>query len=400
MKKAAILLSLIMILSLVACGGNQTPTNPGTTTKVTGTVKLNAGTLNVRSGAGTGNKVISYYSNGAKVEILEQKTVGSTIWGRTDKGWISLDYVKLDEIVEDDNTNDDNTDDGNTDSGNTDDGNTDSGNTDSGNTDSGNTDGGNTDSGNTDSGNTDGGNTGDDNTDDDDNAGSSNPTITVLTGKVNAIQGHLNVRKEATTQSNIVGRLYAGNSVVIYEKKTVGSMTWGRIATGWICMDYVTITSETTTTQKTTGTITATKIRVRSGAGGNYTIVDYLYQGDKVEILDRKTVDGVEWGRVSKGWIMMEYVKLDSTSNPGSSGNTGSNAGGNTGSNTDSSTKIGTVKLNAGTLNVRAGAGLTYRVVSYLVNGAKVTILETKTVNGTTWGKISTGWVCMDYIKF
>jgi probable enterotoxin B len=172
-------------------------------------------------------------------------------------------------------------------------------------------------------------------------------------------------------------------------------MTWGRISTGWICMDYVTITSETTTTQKLTGTISTggSDLRVRSGAGSNYTIAAYLKDGSRVEILDRKTVNGVEWGRISKGWIMMQFVKLDSTENPGTGGTTG----GNTGSTT--TTKTGTVKLKAGTLNVRAGAGLTYRVVSYLVNGAKVTILETKTVNGTTWGRISTGWVSMDYIK-
>lgn len=369
---------------------DNTTTNPSTTKKVTGTVKLNAGTLNVRSGAGTGNKVISYYPNGAKVEILEQKTVGSTIWGRTVKGWISLDYVKLDEIIEDDTTNDDNTGDDNTD-----DGNTDSGNTDSGNTEGGNTEGGNTEGGNTEGGNTEGGNTGDD--DADDNAGSNKPTTTVITGKINVREGYLNVRQEATTKSAVVGRLYPGTSVVIYEKKLVGSMEWGRISTGWISMDYVTVTSQTTTTQKITGTITATKIRVRSGAGNNYTILDYLYEGDKVEILDRKTVDGVEWGRISKGWIMMEFVKLDNNSG---SGNTGSNTG-NTGSNTGSTTapKIGTVKLTAGTLNVRAGAGMNYRVVSYLVNGAKVTILETKVVDGMTWGRISSGWVSMNYIK-
>ena len=426
---------------------NNNTTNPGTTTKVTGTVKLNAGTLNVRSGAGTSNKVVSYYPNGAKVEILEQKTVGSTIWGRTDKGWISLDYVKLDEIVNDDNTNDDNTNDdntnddntnddntnddntnddtdndntdnGNTDNGNTDNDNTDSGNTDNGNTDSGNTDNDDTDNGNTDNDNTDNGNTDNDNTDndntdndntdndntdndntDDDNAGSNVPTITVLNGKVNAIVGHLNVRKEATTQSEIVGRLYAGNSVVIYEKKTVGSVEWGRISSGWICMDYVTVTSQTTTTQKLMGTISTggSDLRVRSGAGSNYTITAYLTDGSRVEILERKTVNGVEWGRVSKGWIMMQFVKLDSTDNSGSNNNSGNNTGSNTGNTT--TTITGTVKVTSGTLNVRAGAGTSYRVVSYLVNGAKVTILETKVVDGRTWGRISNGWVCMDYIK-
>ena len=404
--------------SAVSGGDNNTDqeednnnTDSGTvTTKVTGKVTLSAGTLNVRSGAGTGNKVISYYPNGAKVEILEQKTVGSTIWGRTNKGWISLDYVKLDVIVEDDNTDNDNTDNDNTDDGNPDNGNPDNGNTDNSNPDGGNTDNGNTDDdkpdggntdngnadddkpdgGNTDNGNTDDDNTGNDNTDNDDT--DDNETVTRITGKIN-VKTYLNVRKDATTSSAVVGRLYPGSSVVIYEKKTVGSMVWGRISTGWISMDYVTVTSETTTTPKYTGTITTEKIRVRSGAGSIYTIVGYLYEGDRVEILERKTVNGVEWGRISKGWIMMEFVKLDTTDNSGSGNNSGSN------SDNTTTTKTGTVKLTAGTLNVRAGAGLNYKVVSYLVNGAKVTILETKVVDGRTWGRTSKGWVCMDYIK-
>ena len=173
-------------------------------------------------------------------------------------------------------------------------------------------------------------------------------------------------------------------------------MTWGRISNGWISMDYVTVTSQSTTTPKLTGTISTggSSLRVRSGAGSNYTITAYLNDGDKVEILDRKTVNSVEWGRINKGWIMMSFVKLDSNDNAGSNDNTGSGTG--TGSTT---TKTGTVKLTAGTLNVRAGAGMNYRVVSYLVNGAKVTILETKVVDGMTWGRISTGWVSMNYIK-
>ena len=405
---------------------NNTNNGSGTTTtKVTGTVTLSAGTLNVRSGAGTGNKVVSYYPNGAKVEILEQKTVGTTVWGRTNKGWISLDYVKLDVVTDnddntnDDNTNEDNNDNGNTDNGNTDNGNTDNGNTDNGNTDNGNTDNGNTDNGNTDNGNTDNGNTDNGNTDngntdngntdngntdngntDNDNTDNDNTdeddkdnTTTVVTGKITGVTSYLNVRKEATTSSAVVGRLYPNSSVIIYEKKTVGSMTWGRISTGWICMDYVTVTSQTTTTQKVTGTISTggSQLRVRSGAGSNYTITGYLDDGAKVEILDRKTVNGVEWGRISKGWIMMQFVKLDKTEDTGSNNNNG-----NSGTTT---TKTGTVKLTAGTLNVRAGAGTNYKVVGYLVNGAKVTILETKTVDGRSWGRISNGWVCMDYIK-
>ena len=396
--------------------GNSNPNTGTSTTKITGKVTLSSGTLNVRSGAGTGNKVVSYYNNGASVTILEQKTVGSTVWGRTDKGWISLDYVKLDATTGSTDTNTGNT---NNNTGSTDNntGNTDNntGNTDNntGNTDNntGNTDN-NTGSTDNNTGNTDN-NTGstDNNTGSTDNntgntnsnTNTGNNTTTVITGKIKVSSGYLNVRKDATTNSDVVGRLYPGSAVVIYEKKTVGSMTWGRISNGWVCMDYVAVSSETTTSKKVSGTVTTdgSTLRVRSGAGISYTIADYLPNGTRVEILEQKTVNGSVWGRISKGWIMMGYVKLDSADN--NTGNTNSGSTNNSGnaSNTGSTTttKTGTVTLQSQTLNVRAGAGTNYNVVSYLVNGAKVTILETKVVNGVTWGRISNGWVCMDYIK-
>jgi len=52
--------------------------------------------INIRSDAGTGNSIVGTYGNGARVEILETKTVSGTVWGRTVKGWISMDYVRLD----------------------------------------------------------------------------------------------------------------------------------------------------------------------------------------------------------------------------------------------------------------------------------------------------------------
>ena len=56
------------------------------------------------------------------------------------------------------------------------------------------------------------------------------------------------------------------------------------------------------------GTITGNELRVRSGAGTSYKIVGVLYNGAKVEILETKTVNGTQWGRIAKGWICMDYV--------------------------------------------------------------------------------------------
>ena len=58
----------------------------------------------------------------------------------------------------------------------------------------------------------------------------------------------------------------------------------------------------------------------------------------------------------------------------------------------------GTVNAKSG-LSVRKGAGTSYAIKRYLSNGTKVTITEQKNVKGTVWGKISDGWICMDYVK-
>ena len=69
-------------------------------------------------------------------------------------------------------------------------------------------------------------------------------------------------------------------------------------------------TSSGSTSTTVEGTITGDYLRIRSGAGTSYSILGYLRTGDKVTILETKTVNGVKWGRINKGWISMEYVKV------------------------------------------------------------------------------------------
>jgi N-acetylmuramoyl-L-alanine amidase len=116
----------------------------------------------------------------------------------------------------------------------------------------------------------------------------------------------------------VVGTLYNKTRVTIYETQKVGSSTWGRVDKGWISLNYVVLdkteSSETTKPETSApetikGTITADCLRVRSGAGTNYKIVGYLYQGAKVEVLQTKQVGSSTWGRIKTGWISMNYVK-------------------------------------------------------------------------------------------
>jgi uncharacterized protein YgiM (DUF1202 family) len=60
---------------------------------------IKEGPLNVRSGPGTGYESVRTIADGSKVQILEQKTVGSMTWGRTSDGWISMKFVVLDAAV-------------------------------------------------------------------------------------------------------------------------------------------------------------------------------------------------------------------------------------------------------------------------------------------------------------
>ena len=58
-----------------------------------------------------------------------------------------------------------------------------------------------------------------------------------------------------------------------------------------------------------------------------------------------------------------------------------------------------TKTVTASCLRVRKTAGTSGQIVSYLYYGAKVTIVETATVDGAAWGRTANGWISMDYVK-
>lgn len=303
----------------------------------TGTVKV-SDLLRVRSGPSTGYSVAGYLKNGEKVEILEEKIAGSMIWGKISKGWISLDYVVLDPVKEPEvkpETKPEET------------------------------------------------------KPEEETQPETEPEVEApktWTGTVK-VNDYLRVRSGPSTSTDVVGYLSANEKVTITQKTTTGSTTWGKISKGWISLDYVTLDKTSDAPETTTKTIKGTVnvedfLRIRSGPGTSYAIAGYLKPNDKVEITEKKTVGATVWGKISNGWISMDYVQV--------SGQTTS------GSNT---TQKVTKTVTADCLRVRSGAGTSNTIVGYLYQGAKVTILSTKTVSGVKWGKISNGWISMDYVK-
>lgn len=122
-------------------------------------------------------------------------------------------------------------------------------------------------------------------------------------------------------------------------------------------------------------------MNVRKGPGTNYTILARATAGTKAEIYQTKWVGASQWGRMSNGWICMDYVTLNSGSNTGSSEKT---SGTVTGSN----------------VNVRSGAGTGYGIVGRKNSGETVTVYERKTSGGLNWGRIGDGqWICLAYVR-
>ena len=225
----------------------------------------------------------------------------------------------------------------------------------------------------------------------------------VATGKIKVSStGKLNVRGGASTGHPIVGHLRRDDKVEIYEIVTAGSMKWGRISQGWISLSYVTLDS-TTAPETNTGTTTPpagnsgtevingtvivnTKLNVRSGAGTNNAIVGYLKGNTKVQITEKKTVSGRVWGKISNGWICMDYVRVD-----------GDNAGSTGSSNTNTGSANATITA-GGKLRIRSGPGTSYTISGYIADHTRVQILEQKTIGNTVWGRIDRGWISLDFV--
>lgn len=66
----------------------EEPAEPGVSKTVTNSF------VNIRAGAGTQYEKVGEYKKGDVVVIYEETTVKGRPWGRTDKGWICLDYVE------------------------------------------------------------------------------------------------------------------------------------------------------------------------------------------------------------------------------------------------------------------------------------------------------------------
>ena len=226
---------------------------------------------------------------------------------------------------------------------------------------------------------------------------------------------NLNVRKKHDPESKILGQLPLGLEVEILERKIVDGITWGyidaqtlpdgtEIKAGWINLNYVRFgveaepepteapteaptepPAELPTVPATMGTITAGKLNIRSDAGSKHKEVGTYVQGDRIEIIETKTVDDTLWGRTGKGWIGMGYVRMDGSGEVSTGANIASSDGKNG--------VLGYGVVDLGSLNVRQGPGTEYDKVKAVKEGARYAYYQIE----NDWVRIEDGWVSTEY---
>ena len=328
-------LTYVKLDSTISTGNTDSTTNTGS--YQLGTVTASG--LNVRAAAGTGSAIVGSLRKGEQVKIYAQTTVGNTLWGQTDKGWVCMNYISISGTVINGGTNNGSSNNGtpiatgtvkagislNVRSG------AGTAYTKVGTIAAGTSvsiyervtvngmEWGRIGSGmwvcmtyiNLTSGSTSGGS-----------------TTTTGTGTVIS-STNLNVRSGAGAGYTKIGSLTPGSQVTIYETVNVNGSFWGRIGTGmWVSMNYIRMNTSTGgTTTGYTGVVTASGLNVRAAAGTNNAIVGRLSAGTVVTITELTNVNGISWGRTSAGWVCMQYIQITGSTGGSNSGSSNNNPG-------------------------------------------------------------------------
>ena len=240
------------------------------------------------------------------------------------------------------------------------------------------------------------------------------PSDISLVGSISS--DNLEVHKTHRDGSRVLSRLPMDLEIEILEQKEIDGQNWGRIdkmtlsdgtkvKAGWIKLEHVSFGEEPTEpvaappaeTQPepvrinvNMGTVTAGKLNVRKGPDSGYEVVGSYTKGDRIEILETKTVDDTIWGHTNLGWIGMGYVRRDGTASVSHQQDVASDVR----PTSDGSTEVlGYGVVDLGELNVRLGPGTDFGKVRTVTQGVRYAYYQV--IND--WVRIEDGWVRTDY---
>ena len=133
------------------------------------------------------------------------------------------------------------------------------------------------------------------------------------------------------------------------------------------------------------GTVITGKLNIRKDAGAENDVVGTYVAGDRVEILETKTVSGTIWGHTSKGWIGMGYVRMDGV-RPTSEATTEIISDGQY-------TVLGYGVIDLESLNVRSGPGEGFEKIKTVSERTRYAYYQ----ESDGWYRMEDGWVSAEY---
>lgn len=192
----------------------------------------------------------------------------------------------------------------------------------------------------------------------------------------------VNFRTGAGTNYSIISTLPSGTAVVVESKGSGWYKVTYNGTSGYVSSDYVTF-SDALDGSFGTGTINASYVRLRSGAGTNTSILGTYNSGTAM------TVTGVSgsWYKVSyngtAGYVSSDYMTL--------SGAGGSAAG--------SETASGNGRVKGDYVRMRSGPGTSYSILGTYNSGTALTVTGTD----SGWTKVTiggvSGYIRSDYVS-
>ena len=155
-------------------------------------------------------------------------------------------------------------------------------------------------------------------------------------------------------------------------------------------IDPATLETQPVGIPATMGTVTTDELSICKDAGFVIDVEEYYAKGDRVEIHETTTVNGILWGYTGKGWINMGYVRMDDVA---PSGEDSVNPDGLELVSNGSYTVLGYGVVDLGTLNVRVGPGTDYTKVKEISQGVRYAYYEEL----GEWVRIGDGWVSTEF---
>lgn len=248
----------------------------------------------------------------------------------------------------------------------------------------------------------------------------------------------VNIRKGPGTNYGVVKQVYRNTVLTVSHITRLTTMRWGKVQDGWISLDYTNYDdvingeelpdpdkteesdepdssipensqNHTETDHGHSGSVWGTVrvndlLRIRSGPGTDYTVVGFLFNDKEVEILEQKMVGAMNWGRISRGWVSMDYIITDTAyeeiiqlpTTEETAEDIPESALDAPISNSESTKITGIIRADA--LRIRSGAGTANPIIGFYYENDIVTITEKTLIDSVYWGKTSKGWINMDYV--